>query len=254
MRALRNEELRQWPAGSQVGDGIGCRGLGGNGLYWRAEVLRRRRTGQVGVQVLSGAGGVLGQPGPFSEQVDVGVEHDGGLDSAGHAGISQAPAFQGGNSLRGAKERDELASGRIAECGDLVRVIAVLARVCTQPADGGLDVLDLGWEVRLAREAVVDRGRRIPGGQEEVHKDLRNPVCLVAVARDPRATVDVDHQAGEPGMRRAMHGQVQVEFLRAGVIRIGKIEPLPVQGRDLLRRDHRRDRWPRGRGGAWLLR
>ena len=62
------------------------------------------------------------------------------------------------------------------------------------------------------------------------------------------ATVDVDHQAGEPGMRRAMHAQVQVEFLPAGASRIGKIEPLPVRGRDLLRRDHRRDRWPRGRG------
>lgn len=48
VRARRDEELLQWRVASQVGDRVGRPGPAGNGLNRRAEVLRRRRVGQVG--------------------------------------------------------------------------------------------------------------------------------------------------------------------------------------------------------------
>ena len=98
-----------------------------------------------------------------------------------------------------------MAAGRATRDGDLIRVDSQLLRVCPQPANGALHILNGGREWRLARETIARRRDHIA-----VLGEFGAVVVIdLPVAASPTAAVK--EQDRRDGMR-PLFGRIKIKL------------------------------------------
>ena len=171
---------------------------------------------------------VLGALAEDGHEIRRAEEADDALHIAALIQVATHGAFEFLVPIGDTDERGEVSAGGTAGDDDLPGIDAQLGLVGAEVADGGLDVVRLGGELRLGGEPVIDAGHGEAGGDQAAEREFGFR------AGTPGAAMDIDDE-GRMGRGRKVEVEVERQVVNAGVFDVA----LDVEGRRIGRARYR---------------